>query len=162
MQKQLKLTKYLDGVDELVNVRKTTELPEEVEKMEFQLIPNRRKAITWKKSSKNSKNLLSGWIKSVSESVNFFSPQTPVIFAGDFGTREMLLLLTATRPQGERIDFISKNCSSEMPIFLVTERIFRRAGYSNSRAYSCLVNNIVSKDIVRFFLKKQTNKRTNL
>ena len=67
--------------------------------------------------------MLSGWIKSVSESVNFFSPQTPVIFAGDFGTREMLLLLTATRPQGERIDFISKNCSSEMPIFLVTERI---------------------------------------
>ena len=36
----------MDGVDELVNVRKTTELPEEVEKMEFQLIPNRRKAIT--------------------------------------------------------------------------------------------------------------------
>ena len=66
--------------------------------------------------------MLSGWIKSVSESVNFFSPQTPVIFAGDL-TREMLLLLTATRPQGERIDFISKNCSSEMPIFLVTERI---------------------------------------
>ena len=65
--------------------------------------------------------MLSGSIKSVSESFKCFSPQTPVIFAGDFGTREMLL--TATRPQGERIDFISKNCSSEMPIFLVTERI---------------------------------------
>ena len=69
------------------------------------------------------KNLLSGSIKSVSESFKCFSPQTPVIFAGDFGTREMLL--TATRPQGERIDFISKNCTSEMPFFLLIEIIVK-------------------------------------
>ena len=69
------------------------------------------------------KNLLSGSIKSVSESFKCFSPQTPVIFAGDFSTREMLL--TATRPQGERIDFISKNFSSEMPFFVLIERIVK-------------------------------------
>ena len=73
--------------------------------------------------SYNSKNLLSGSIKSVSESFKCFSPQTPVIFAGDFGTREVLL--TATRPQGERIDFISKNFSSEMPFFVLIERIVK-------------------------------------
>ena len=90
-------------------------------------------------------------------------------FAGDFGTREMLL--TATRPQGEGIDCISKNCTREMPFFLLIERIVKlkiktsqdghfefRRGYSDSRAHSHLVNNNVSKDIVRFFLKKkQTN-----
>ena len=52
-----------------------------------------------------------------------FSPQTPLIFAGDFSTREMLL--TATRPQGERFDFISKNVSFEMPFFVLIERIVK-------------------------------------
>ena len=47
----------------------------------------------------------------------------PVIFAGDFGTREMLL--TATLPQGQRIDFISKNCTSGMPFFLLIKRILK-------------------------------------
>ena len=35
------------------------------------------------------------------------------------------MLLTATRPQGERIDFISKNFNSEMPFFLLLERIVK-------------------------------------
>ena len=120
---------------------------------------------------------MSGSIKSVSESFKCFSPQTPVIFAGDFGTREMLL--TATRPQGERIDFISKNFSSEMPFFLLLERIvklriktsqdghfeFRRRVIPTLKPIVALLTIYnVSKDIiVRFFLKKkQTNKKTNV
>ena len=121
--------------------------------------------------------MLSGSIKSVSESFKCFSPQTPVIFAGDFGTREMLL--TATRPQGERIDFISKNFSSEMPFFLLLERIVKlriktsQDGHFEFRRWviptlkpivALLTIYNVSKDIiVRFFLKKkskQTRKRT--
>lgn len=123
--------------------------------------------------------MLSGSIKSVSESFKCFSPQTPVIFAGDFGTREMLL--TATRPQGERIDFISKNFSSEMPFFFLLERIVKlriktsQDGHFEFRRWviptlkpivALLTIYNVSKDIiVRFFLKKkktskQTRKRT--
>ena len=42
-----------------------------------------------------------------------------------------------------------------MPYLLLT------LSYSDSRVYSCLVNNNVSKDIVRFFFKKKkTRKRT--
>ena len=123
--------------------------------------------------------MLSGSIKSVSESFKCFSPQTPVIFAGDFGTREMLL--TATRPQGERIDFISKNFSSEMPFFFLLERIVKlkiktsQDGHFEFRRWviptlkpivALLTIYNVSKDIiVRFFLKKknkQTNKKTNV
>ena len=123
--------------------------------------------------------MLSGSIKSVSESFKCFSPQTPLIFAGDFGTREMLL--TATRPQGERIDFISKNFSSEMPFFLLLERIVKlriktsQDGHFEFRRWviptlkpivALLTIYNVSKDIIeRFSLKKkktskQTRKRT--
>ena len=119
--------------------------------------------------------MLSWSIKSVSESFKCFSPQTPVIFAGDFSTREMLL--TATRPQGERIDFISKNFSSEMPFFFLLERIvklriktsqdghfeFRRWVIPTPKPIVALLTIYnVSKDIiVRFFLKKKANKQEN-
>ena len=67
----------------------------------------------------NSKNVLSGCIKSVTESLiasflnegisNCFSPQTPVIFAWYFVTRVMLL--TARRPHGRELaDSDQKNC----------------------------------------------------
>ena len=59
----------------------------------------------------NGKNVLSGCIKSVTESLiatfpnegisNCFSPQTPVIFAWYFVTRVMLL--TARRPHGREL-----------------------------------------------------------
>ena len=69
--------------------------------------------------SYNSKNVLSGCIKSVTESLiatflnegisNCFSPQTPVIFAWYFFTRVMLL--TARRPHGRELaDSDQKNC----------------------------------------------------
>ena len=61
--------------------------------------------------SYNSKNVLSGCIKSVSESLiatffnegisNCFSPQTPIIFAGYFVTR--VRLLTARRQHGREL-----------------------------------------------------------
>ena len=89
------------------------------------------------------------------------------------------MLLTATRPQGERIDFISKNFSSEMPFFLLLERIVKlriktsQDGHFEFRRWviptlkpivALLTIYNVSKDIiVRFFLKKkQTYKKTNV
>ena len=67
----------------------------------------------------NSKNVLSGCIKSVTESLiatflnegisNCFSPPTPVIFAWYFVTRVMLL--TARRPYGRELaESDQKNC----------------------------------------------------
>ena len=87
------------------------------------------------------------WIKSVSESLiatfltegisNCFSPQTPVIFSWDFGTREMLL--TAMRPEERELaDFDRKKCEIKdhhKTVILNFEVVIPL------RAYSCLVKN---------------------